>query len=190
MIDILISLVLVALLLIVARWAFLKLAAAFNAPTQIPTIIDVAIADREWEANTKTRVGQPSARPPSIAPGVGSESTPSAPPETRGGATRSDLPDGVPTYNVSQAVRAAASARREAAQAELAELELAERRGAVVPTDVAREDVTRAYSLVKTRIGAVPAAVGQRLPDLAAVVVPVVDELLRAALEELSGGAT
>jgi hypothetical protein len=146
-----------------------------------PTIIDVAIADREWEANTKTRIGQPDTRVPratsDVPPVASNDPRPS-----------SGLPAGVPNYNVSQAVRAAASARREAAQAELAELELAERRKAVIPTDVAREDVTRAYSLVKTRIGAVPAAVGQRLPDLAAVVVPVVDELLRAALEELSGG--
>jgi phage terminase Nu1 subunit (DNA packaging protein) len=88
--------------------------------------------------------------------------------------------------NVSQAVRAAASARREAAQAELAELELAERRGAVVPADEARDGVIAAYSMVKTRILGVPVAVGQRLPDLAGRVVPVVDELLRAALEELS----
>jgi hypothetical protein len=146
-----------------------------------PTIIDVEIADREWEANTKTRAGQPDPRPVPVATRASDDMPPERPP-----AKPSSLPDGVAPMNVSQAVRAAASARREAAQAELAELELAERRGAVVPADEARDGVIAAYSMVKTRILGVPVAVGQRLPDLAGRVVPVVEELLRAALEELS----
>lgn len=70
--------------------------------------------------------------------------------------------------------------------ADLAELELAERRGSVVDADEARADVIAAYSLVKTRLLGVPSRLAQRVPDLAAKVVPVVDELIREALEELA----
>jgi phage terminase Nu1 subunit (DNA packaging protein) len=56
----------------------------------------------------------------------------------------------------------------------------------MVSAGTARADVIAAYSLVKTRLLAVPSAVGQRLPDLALVVVPVVEELVREALAELA----
>jgi len=92
----------------------------------------------------------------------------------------------IQAFNVSRDLRAAAAARREAASADLAELELAARRGKLVDADQARADVLNRYSLVKTRLLAVPTALGQRLPDLAARVVPVVDELLRDALKELA----
>lgn len=77
-------------------------------------------------------------------------------------------------------------ARLIAARVELAELELAERRGQLVDAEHSRAAVIEAFSLVKTRLLAVPSRVGQRVPHLAHDVVPVVDELIREALEELA----
>jgi len=121
-----------------------------------PKIADAALADREWEANTQQRVDQPAA------------------------------PRDTPEYLAHRTAREAAGARREAAQAELAELELAERKGLLVNAEQARADVHAAFSLVKTRLLGVPIAVGQRIPELADQVVPIVDELIREALTELS----
>src|SRR5678815_1744439 len=81
-----------------------------------------------------------------------------------------------------------ARARREAALADLAELDVAERRGELISVEQARADVLDRFTTVRTRILGVPSRVAQRLPGLAAEVVPVVDELLREALSELADG--
>ncbi len=78
--------------------------------------------------------------------------------------------------------------RREAVQVEMAELELAERRGQLIEIEQARRDVIDKFATVRTRILGVPTRVAQRLPKLAAEVVPVVDELLREVLEDLADG--
>ncbi len=127
-----------------------------------PKIADPELADREWAANTQPRGDDPAA------------------PATAGAA------GGLADYHTSRSIREAAAARRETALAELAELELAERRGELIPAESARADVIAAFSLVKTCLLAVPSRVGQQLPDLAAKVVPVVDGLIREALEELA----
>lgn len=121
-----------------------------------PKIADPELADREWEANTRPRIDQ-------VA--------------TDGAAAE---------LLASRTTREAAAARREVAQAELAELELQERRGQLVDAEEARAAVIAAFSLVKTRLLAVPSRVGQRLTHLADEVVPVVDELIREALQELA----
>lgn len=124
-----------------------------------PKIADAAEADREWAQNTAPR---PVVESPADVAGA---------------------------YQASRALREAAAARRETAQAELAELELAERRGAMIPAEQARADVHEAFSLVKTRLLGVPSRVGQRLAHCAEEVVPVVEELIREALEELASRA-
>lgn len=158
-----------------------------------PVILDPAVADREWEANTRRRADY--TPPVAIA-------NPTAPVQSRdesstrvdgcevGGTIAGDVRSrghrDVAPYNVSREQRAAADARRASVMADMAELELEEKRGSLVSADVARSDVIAAYSLVKTRLLAVPSAVGQRLPDLALTVVPVVEELVREALAELA----
>ena len=155
-----------------------------------PKIADPDLADREWEANTRQRID----RPADIASSGDRVSLTErnlvdlAARERHGNGNANNLPDGVPAYNVSQAVRAAAAARREVVQADLAEFELAAKRGRLIDADQARADVIAAYSVVKTRLLAVPSRVAQRLPHVARAVVPVVDELIREALEELSAG--
>lgn len=164
-----------------------------------PVILDPAVADREWEVNTRRRADYtpPGAitNPLATGPPLGETAT-SVTSCNDSGAIAGDVrPRGhrdVVPYNVSRDQRAAADARRASVMADLAELELEEKRGALVSADTARADVIAAYSLVKTRLLAVPSAVGQRLPDLALVVVPVVEELVREALAELAhdGDAT
>jgi hypothetical protein len=130
-----------------------------------PKIVDPELADREWAANTRSNGDRPEPAAPAQVPAHSG---------------------GIPDLNTSRALRAAAAARRETALADLAELDVAERRGQVVDVDEARADVIAAYSVVKTRLLGVPSRVAQRLPDVAARVVPVVDELIREALEELA----
>jgi hypothetical protein len=135
-----------------------------------PKIGDPELADREWAANTRPRIDHPAAdlagEPPAPSPRA---ARPAA------GAPRPDVPD----YNESRA-------RRESALADMAEIEVAERRGELVPVDEARADVVSRFTVVRTRLLGVPSRVAQRLPHLAGEVVPVLDELLREALEELA----
>ena len=131
-------------------------------PLGAPKIGDPDLADIEWCANTRPRSDHPSTAP--VRP-----------------ADR-DVPD----YMVSRARREAAAARREVAQAEMAEIELAERKASLVPIADARANMIDKFTLVKTRILGVPARVAQRMPHVAAEAVPVIDELLREALEELA----
>lgn len=81
-----------------------------------------------------------------------------------------------------------AKVRREQAAADHAELELAQRRGELVAIADVRRDVSEKFTIVKTRILAVPSRVAQRLPHVATFVLPVLDELLREALEALADG--
>lgn len=105
--------------------------------------------------------------------------------------TRAQADQGATAYQQSRAAREAMSLRRETAEAELAEIELAERRGTMIPAAQARRDVMERYTAVKTKLLGVPRRIAQRFPHIAEEVVPVLDEVLREALEELaSGGRT
>jgi hypothetical protein len=145
-----------------------------------PKIADPELADREWAANTRPRIDHPAAdlagEPPDPRPRTPRASAPAPDASPRGH---------VPDYNESRA-------RRESALADMAEIEVAERRGELVPVDEARADVVSRFTVVRTRLLGVPSRVAQRLPHLAVEVVPILDELLREALEELAldGGAT
>lgn len=143
-----------------------------------PKIDDPDMADREWEANTRARVDY-------AAPSSSVEPAPAE--NARGGAPAAQSPE-VAAYYAHRSAREAEAARKERLQADLAELTLAERRGGMVPADQARRDVQARYASVKTRLLGVPRLVAQRLPHLAAEVVPVIDALVREALEELASG--
>jgi phage terminase Nu1 subunit (DNA packaging protein) len=133
-----------------------------------PFITDPELADQEMDANTRQSVSDPIA------------------PEVR--AAVIGLPAGTPPYQVSQAVRAAAAARREQALADSAELDLEAKRMGLTDAAEVREEVLARYSMVKTKLLAVPSQVAQRMPHLAKEIEPVIDELIREALEELSSG--
>lgn len=86
-----------------------------------------------------------------------------------------------------QIVKATEEARRMKAQADKAELEVAQMRGELVPADQIAEALNAAVMVMKTRLGAVPAkaasAVGAR--DVA-VAEKVIREHVNEALTELS----
>lgn len=145
-----------------------------------PKIADPELADREWTAKTRSSID----RPPDPA-----DDEPLPPPPRRPAPpvpprATSDVPD----YHESRARREAAAARREAALADVAELDAAERKGDLVPVEEARNQVTERFTIVRTRLLGIPSRLAQRLPHVAAEVVPVLDELLREALEELADG--
>lgn len=151
-----------------------------------PVILDPELADREWTANTRRRADQSEAlRSPRSPDPPRLEEMPSA---AAAYPSAAPAPAAAPPFHVSRDLRAAAAARREAAAADLAELELAAKRGEVVDAARARADVIERYTTIKTRLLAIPSALGQRLPALAAQVVPAADELVRAALLELATG--
>jgi hypothetical protein len=143
-----------------------------------PKIADPELADREWAANTRPRIDHATEGPAEQEPPRARRAAPSAASEE---GARPKPPD----YNESRA-------RRESALADMAEIEVAERRGELVPVNEARADVVSRFTVVRTRLLGVPSRVAQRLPHLAGEVVPILDELLREALEELAvdGDAT
>lgn len=159
-----------------------------------PKIADAELADREWSANTRQRADPEASaaappREPAALVGLGAAAIePTTDRSTARSRRPGDLPEGVPTYHVSQAIRAASAARRESAQADLAELELAQLQGKLVDADEAHAEITAHISMAKTRLLGVPTRVAQEVPDLAARVVPVVDRFIREALEELTHG--
>ncbi len=148
-----------------------------------PKIADPDLADREWEANTRARVEY-------VAPARANPVAELEQQEDRLVAARAAPPAAqspeLAAYYAHRSARESEAARRERLQADLAEFTLAERRGELIPKAQARRDVEERYTSVKTRLLGVPRLVAQQLPHLAAEVVPVVDALLREALEELS----
>jgi len=128
-------------------------------------IVSIELADAAWTAATYED------RIPITGPAAAVSTAVSPPTPT--------TPDGPPALALSRA-------RREAALAERAELELAERRGKVIDVDQARADVIAAFSLVKTRLLAVPSRARQRDHSLTAPQLELIDELIREALEELA----
>ena len=167
-------------------------------------IVDPDLADREWNEHTRKRADVLPSMPPttSAAPSTPTElrnvpgeqvgTQPSSRPAVQPSRADAPLPDGdddagdVPPYHRSQAIRAHHQARREAAMADMAELELGKRRGELVDAADADAGYEEHIARARTRLLGVPAQLGQRLPDLALRVVPVAKELIREALEELS----
>lgn len=110
------------------------------------------------------RDGKVDARPPS---------TPARP--------RAKVSASVEAYEVSRA-------RREAANALVAELEAKKMQGELVPLAEVRAEVVQRYTLARTKLLAVPARVRQRAPHLAGADVRLVEDLIREALEEIADG--
>lgn len=145
----------------------------------MPKIGDVELADREWVENTRMSIGRPPE--PTHSP-----EQRTAPENAESYEQDIDEWDADREYKAARARREIEAARREASLADMAEIEVGERRGELVPVDEARATVIDKFTVVKTRILGVPSRLAQRLPHVAAEVVPVIDALLREALEELA----
>jgi hypothetical protein len=142
-----------------------------------PKITDAAAADAEWSATTKdNRVPlavqlQREAPPVRVPP-------PRLPPPP-GGDDDPELPGAIPD-------RAVSLARREAAEAALAEIELAEKRGELIQAKDVEARFVAEHSRAKTKILGVPSRARQRDPTLTPAHLVLFEDLLREALEDLA----
>lgn len=154
-------------------------------------IADVELADAEWNERTRpARVDRPAQV--AAARRVADEEL-AAGLEALAGP-RFDEPepvDGDIPYHEARRRREVEAARREAIKRETEALELALRKGELIPADQARSDVVDLFTTVKTKLLGVAARVKQRLPHIAHEDVREIDSLVREALEDLaSGGGT
>lgn len=125
--------------------------------------INAAIADEEWKGATledRVPITGPAARRPRDDDG---------------------LPDGIPALHESRA-------RREAAEAALAEIELAEKRGELVLAGDVEARLVNVFSSCKKKLLAVPSQVRQRDPSMTPEQVDLVESVIREALEDLARG--
>lgn len=125
--------------------------------------INAAVADAEWSETTLDRV-----------PRTG----PTAP--SHGDDDDDDLPPGVPSLKESRA-------RREAAEAALAEIELAEKRGELVLARDVESKLVNVFAHCKTKLLGVAARARQADPDLTDPQVDLFASLIRDALDDLAG---
>lgn len=125
--------------------------------------INAAIADAEWAGTTlEDRV-----------PLTG----PTAPDDD------DELPADVPSLKESRA-------RREAAEAALAEIELAEKRRELVLAADVESKLVNVFSRCKTKLLGVPSRARQRDPGLSGQQVKLFESLIREALDDLSEAAS
>lgn len=110
---------------------------------------------------------------PTSGGAVPSHHSPKPPPREPGEAP--------PDFNTSRA-------RHEFEKANLAELERKQKEGMLLPTDQVEKVWAEAVTIAKTKLLAVPTRARQRIPHLTLEEVAIVEELVREALEELSGG--
>lgn len=68
------------------------------------------------------------------------------------------------------------------------ELDLAKRKGELLSVEEAHDTVIAEYTVLKTKLLGLPTRAAQRLPELTAAALEVLDELVREALEALSDG--
>jgi len=123
---------------------------------------DPDLAEQELAANTRPRIDHP--------------------PRGDGG----DLDEVADSYNRSRAEREAALARLDAARAELAEIELEEKRGSVISVDEVETRLTGVFSSCRSKLLGVPTRCRQRDPGLTREQVEMIESLIREALEDLS----
>ncbi len=81
-----------------------------------------------------------------------------------------------------------ARARLDAAKADLAELDLAERRGQVIPAADVQARMVAVFSACKTKLLAIPSRARQQDPGLSHSQIALLDSLIREALEDLADG--
>jgi hypothetical protein len=133
--------------------------------------IDPKRADVEWEASTlsdRTPLTGPTAparRPRAAASGAEAGDEPPG-----------ELPDLIEVRT-----------RLEAAKAALTEMDLAERRGELVPANEVEAQIVGVFSSCKTKLLGVPARVRQLDPGLTKDQVGIIEGAIREALEGLAG---
>lgn len=137
----------------------------------------------EWSRNTQRRigVGPKPAGSPTRAPLRSREDrmSASAPPPLRDSQTHESIPD----YDLSRA-------RTEHLKAELLELDRKQKQGLLVPAADVEAKWTEIVTLARTKLLGIPTKAKQRLPDLDATAITLLEEIVREALEDLSSSAS
>lgn len=133
--------------------------------------IDPEEADRLWVANTDEGHRRGPAHEPKRPAVVEPPASTPLPPLEPG--------DPVPNYQE-------ARARREAAEAALAEIELAEKRVELVPARDVEARLVKEHSQAKTKLLGVPARARHQDPSLTAEHLALFEDLIREALEDLA----
>lgn len=121
-------------------------------------ILDAAAADAAWAATTRA------------------DYVPLTGPTAPNGAT-------VVSMDYAEARR-----RREAAEAEKAEIELAELKQTLIPAADVEARLVGVFSRCKTKLLGVPSRARQQDPGLTTAQIALVDALIREGLEDLAGG--
>jgi hypothetical protein len=137
--------------------------------------IDPIKANKQWDANTQpgqravnTRRKAPSAAPPPAAADPG---------QTR------DTPDQQPNSY------ATARARREETLANMAQMDFDVKMGVLVNAAEIREKISKLHTEAKTRLLGVASKCKARLPQLSAIDVSIIEDLIREALGEIASGS-
>ena len=141
-----------------------------------PKIRDALLADREWAEWT-----DPLRRPPGMplpAPAAGG-APPSSPPSPPAAVT--------PVPPARGESVASATERLRSAQANLAEIKLAEQRGELVLASDVERRLAAEISSCRTRLLAIPGRARQIIPELSNAGVLAIEDLIREVLTELSG---
>lgn len=126
-------------------------------------IADAELADREWSNRTREKIDSPP--PPAVT-------TPATPTNGAGG---------------DEAWREA-RARQQAATAELAEIELAEKRGELMPAKDVEMRMADVFLRCRTRLLGIPARLREQDPTLSGQQLELIERLINEAIEELAAG--
>ncbi len=135
-------------------------------------IIDAALADAEWAATTKDN---------RVPLAVQLEREHPRVPHAPAPFPLGDGEDGEPIPD-----RAVSAARREAAEAALAEIELAEKRTELVPAKDVEARLVNEHTRAKTKLLGVPSRARQQDPTLTPEHLALFEALIREALEDLA----
>jgi len=147
-------------------------------------IANVAAADAEWSATThadRRPLTGPTAATPAPKPTADSSAARTGPADTpiaAAGAIGAPPPDLMESR-----------ARREAAEAALAEIELAKERAELIQAKDVERRLVDVFTNCKTKLLGIPSGALQLDPTFTAAQLEVIESLIRESLEELAGAA-
>jgi hypothetical protein len=134
-----------------------------------------AKADKEWERNTQ--------------PGQRAVNTRRKPPKTAAPAAAADPGQPRDTPDSQPNSYATARARREETLANMAQMDYDVKMGVLVNAGEIREKIAKLHTEAKTRLLGVASKCKARLPQLSAIDVSIIEDLIREALGEIASGS-
>lgn len=145
-------------------------------------IVDVALADQEWDANSDlTRAPAVIKEREAARPASGTEPVPPVPPvpPPADAVDPGSVPSGELTLS-------AAAAQEKAWKARLAELQYREKTGELVDARAVEMKMVEVFTRCRTKLLGIPSKLKTRLPHLTPADLRAVDAEIRQALEELA----